>query len=117
MFVQNEQQDAWTKKGTQGRIVRYVFEANEEILCCGECPLVIEWFNGREDKRVVHCQAMPPEDSRFVDDFDFHTRSEGCPLIKLPINGVIVDLDKLPVHPLDSKIVCYKSDIEKAIIC
>ena len=63
---------------------------------CGECPLVLEYFSKFEKKNVIHCQARLEGESRFVDGFDFSTRSEHCPLVELPKNhGRIADLDKV----------------------
>lgn len=74
---------------------KYVFEY-DKIESCGSCPLVLEYFNKREGKNIVHCQAMPEGETRFVDDFDFETKAEDCPLKELPEkHGRLIDADEL----------------------
>ena len=62
---------------------------------CGECPLVLEYFSKFENKNVIHCQARLEGESRFVDGFDFSTRSEHCPLVEVKSHGRLIDADRL----------------------
>ena len=61
---------------------------------CEECPLFFEYFSKLENKSVFHCRGRFEGESRFADDFDWHTRpSEGCPLVELPPHGEAKDTD------------------------
>lgn len=64
---------------------------------CEECPLFFEYYNPIEKKNIFHCRARGEGDSRFADDFDWHTKpteEEGCPLVPVPEHGDLIDRDK-----------------------
>ena len=63
----------------------YRIELADEIKSCEECPLFFEYYNTIEKKQVFHCRGRWEGESRFADDFDWHTKpteEEGCPLVK-----------------------------------
>lgn len=61
---------------------------------CDECPLFFKYYSKLEDKIVFHCKGQLPGESRFVDDFDWHTKpTEGCPLVEVPEQGRLIEAE------------------------
>ena len=89
---------------------------------CEECPLFFEYYNPIEKKNIFHCRARGEGESRFADDFDWHTKpteEEGCPLIPVPEHGDLIDRDDLVArfqhfisHPTGYEVVSKIFDAE-----